>query len=238
MDTCHIEYLETVAEHGSISAAARALDLNQPSLTKILHRLEHEFGVPLFERSARGVKMTTFGERFLARSRLISREMRDLVTELKDLKSGRSGHVTVGTGQIWLSSILPSAIATCARQLPDLTTTIRTGAHEILLAQLHSGELDAFLGAVADDVGVEVQTTPVASVRFDLAAREGHPLTGAELTISAPRSSPNPLRNVRTMVNDETGKRKFVVPHVRRVGDSRLQFAAQTIPRRSRCLCG
>lgn len=177
MDTRHIEYLETVAEHGSISAAARALDLNQPSLTKILHRLEHEFGVQLFERNARGVKMTPFGERFLARSRLISREMRDLATELEDLKAGRSGHVTVGTGQIWLSSILPPAIAACARQFPDLTTSIRTGARRMLLEQLHRGELDVFLGAVADDVGVEVHTKPVASVRFDIAAREGHPLT-------------------------------------------------------------
>ena len=56
MDTNVIHYVITVAESGSISAAARKLFLSQPALTKQISKLESQIGVKIFDRSKRSWK--------------------------------------------------------------------------------------------------------------------------------------------------------------------------------------
>src|ERR1041384_4427354 len=58
-----------IAERGSLCAAARHLALAQPALTRSVHELERELGVPLFERRARGMILTPMGEAFVRRAR-------------------------------------------------------------------------------------------------------------------------------------------------------------------------
>ena len=54
-----ISYFLSVAERGNITAAARSLYISQPALSKQITLLEQEIGLPLFERQARGVTLTT-----------------------------------------------------------------------------------------------------------------------------------------------------------------------------------
>jgi DNA-binding transcriptional LysR family regulator len=51
-----------VTRAGSLSAAAQELSVSQPALTKNIRRLEQHYGVALFERKARGMALTPFGE--------------------------------------------------------------------------------------------------------------------------------------------------------------------------------
>lgn len=176
MDTEHIRYLEAVAEHGSISAAARALNMNQPHLTKLLRRLEAEFDVRFFERGARGVTMTPFGERFLRRARVVDREMRDIAAELAALRGGHGGHIAVGAGQAWLDGILPGALAGASRTLPGVTLTISTGPRPQLLEQLQAGAIDVYLGTLSDDHGVNIDALAIGEVSYRLTLRREHPL--------------------------------------------------------------
>lgn len=69
-----LEQLRTVvaiAEEGAVVRAARRLHLTQPPVTRRLRALEEELGVSLFERSARGMRPTASGVRFVEQARRI-----------------------------------------------------------------------------------------------------------------------------------------------------------------------
>ena len=71
MTLTQLRYAIAVAEAGSISAAATRLFIAQPSLSKAISELEGEMGVHMFERSARGVRVTEEGTRFLSYARQV-----------------------------------------------------------------------------------------------------------------------------------------------------------------------
>ena len=71
MELRHLRYFIAVAEEGSLTVAAeRRLHTAQPSLSRQIRDLEHEIGVPLLTRSARGVELTEAGKVFLDHARL------------------------------------------------------------------------------------------------------------------------------------------------------------------------
>ena len=59
----HLEYFIAIAEKGSVSKAAEALYVSQPSLSRVLKTMETEMGVPLFRRTPKGVSLTEQGEK-------------------------------------------------------------------------------------------------------------------------------------------------------------------------------
>src|SRR5688500_14945817 len=80
MELRHLRYFVAVAEEGSLTVAAeKRLHTAQPSLSRQLRDLEHEVGEALFERGARGVKLTPAGRAFLEHARLALKSATDAV---------------------------------------------------------------------------------------------------------------------------------------------------------------
>lgn len=79
-----MEYVMAVREQGSISGAARALFIAQPSLSQAIGKLEAEYGLWLFERNGTGVKETEAGREFLDRVEEIRAAMGELRRELEE----------------------------------------------------------------------------------------------------------------------------------------------------------
>lgn len=70
-----LEYLIKIAEAGSITQAAKELYISQPSLSNAMKELEKEMNISLFQRSSKGVVLTSEGEEFLSYARLINEQI-------------------------------------------------------------------------------------------------------------------------------------------------------------------
>lgn len=140
-----------VLENGSILRAAQALNLTQPSVTKVIHELEAYFGAPLLVRGNRGVTATPLGERILQRSKSFIADLRLLTDEVNAFLEGSAGHVIVGTlisASAWL---LPRAAQLLKQKAPKVLLSLRVGQMDQLFPALADGELDLVVGRVPDD---------------------------------------------------------------------------------------
>jgi DNA-binding transcriptional LysR family regulator len=87
-----IEYFVAVADHGTVTRAAQSLYVAQPSLSQAIRTLERKLGVTLFERSGRGLTLTTDGTLFLAPARQILSDVQlavEQVAAVRDVAGGR-----------------------------------------------------------------------------------------------------------------------------------------------------
>lgn len=79
MSIAQIRYFVAVAEEGHLGRAARRLHLSQPPLTRQIRSLEQELGVPLFERTPRGMRLLSSGEVLLVRARRILADLDEAI---------------------------------------------------------------------------------------------------------------------------------------------------------------
>lgn len=186
METRHIQFLNAVAEAGSISAASRTLGMTQSALSKIVARVEDELGARLFDRRARGVELNSYGRVFLERVNRIGMEMDDLVGEMRSIRTGVTGHVSFGAGETWERGILSRAIARSHELHPRLRVAVRTGSYTALVDDLWRGELSFILAQVRPEFDHDVLTVePIRDTVLMVTARRGHPLFAAEGDVDA-----------------------------------------------------
>ena len=107
----NLRYFTAVARHGSIREAADDLHIAQSALSRQIHKLEQELGVPLLQRHARGVVLTSAGEIFLRYARSSLRHVETVRSELDALKGLRRGTVTIHAIESLVPHLLPRAVA-------------------------------------------------------------------------------------------------------------------------------
>src|ERR1700760_1956654 len=74
----HFRIIEAVSQHSSLLRASAALSLAQPALTRSIHEIEEVLGLRLYERHAKGVRETQFGEALAASAKTILAELKSL----------------------------------------------------------------------------------------------------------------------------------------------------------------
>ncbi len=178
MELRHLEVIAAVAEHGSFTAAADALNTVQSNISSHVSRLERELGVTLVNRTTG--RLTPEGDAVLARTYRIMSEVDSLVSDLGALKAEVSGVVRagmIGTTARWL---VPHLLAECSELHPKLRLVVAEGTTTTLDPLLATGRLD--LGVVTLPVPGR-DLTSEALFREDLVlvvARDQDPVTGME----------------------------------------------------------
>ncbi len=112
------------AEEGSLSAAARALGLTQPTLSRQVAGLEEELGVALFERVGRGLELTPGGAALLEQVRA----MGDAAVNLKLAAVGQSntikGNICISATDLVTNLVMPILIPKLRRLHPDISVEL------------------------------------------------------------------------------------------------------------------
>jgi DNA-binding transcriptional LysR family regulator len=126
MDAADLKVFEAVARHGSMNRAATELNTVQSNVTARVRALEVELGVLLFQRHARGVKITPAGRRMLPFSARISKLLSDAKTAARD-DGVPDGILEVGTLETTAALRLPSVLATFTKAFPKVRPVVTTG---------------------------------------------------------------------------------------------------------------
>ena len=116
----HLRAFVAIADAGGFARAAERLHLSQPALSRQIHALEAELGVPLFDRMGRRVQLTSEGEDLLSRSRRLLAEADSLGERARALKSGTSGILRVGATPQVIENLLAGFLQRYRRRYPGI----------------------------------------------------------------------------------------------------------------------
>lgn len=142
MDIRQLLYFTTIAEEGSISAAAKKLHLSQPPLSYQMKLLEEELHLPLIERSARGIALTEAGRVLYKRAQGIL-ELSELIRkEMLAMASGFTGTLHIGTVSSSGASLLGWRIPAFHQKYPQIGFAIHEGNTFELMEMLESGLIE------------------------------------------------------------------------------------------------
>ena len=168
-----------IAGRGSLRAAARDLTLSQPALTRSVHELERELGGPLFERRARGMRLTPMGETFVRRATAILSEVRRAQEEAAQVQGGTSGKVAVGLSFAAHVALLPKALPAFRKRYPQVQLHIISGQLPALEARLTDGSVDFYVGPQQESLSAELVQDKLFDNTRVIIGRIGHPLQHA-----------------------------------------------------------
>lgn len=155
-----LQLLVALDRHRHIGRAAASLHLSQPAASLSLGELEKGLGLTLFERHARGVTPTAYGECLVRHARQLLAGLEQAREELQALQTGAAGKIRVGALPAVTTALLPQALAAYKREHPTSQVGVSEGSMDNLLPLLRAGELDLLVGRlmtrVADDVSEDV----------------------------------------------------------------------------------
>ena len=131
-----------VADAGSLTAAAAAIPIAQPALTRQLRELEREMGVQLVQRLPRGVRLTPAGVAFYESAQRILAEATQMSQRLARSRPGSRASVTVGVSPTLARVLLPGLFEHCANSPQDVVLRSREAFTPALLDWLERGIID------------------------------------------------------------------------------------------------
>ena len=176
MDTRDFEYLLAVHACGGIGRAAETIGISQPALTKAIQRVEAAIGLPLFERSGRGMKPTQAGTLFLERAKRISLEYEDALKEMRGIRTGEQGIVRLGYSPSMPNALVLGACRQLLQERPVARLKLTRRLARELMELLLNGTIDLAIAPVPHDRLHDFVVTELFDDRLFIVADQAHPL--------------------------------------------------------------
>ncbi len=176
----HFRDLLAVVETGSLRAAARHLGLAQPVITRSIQELEHELGVALFERHAKGVVLTERGAMFVERVEAFQAELQRARDEIAQSKEEMTGEISVALSPVTCMTLLPHILKTFNKRYPRVVLRISEGVFQTFETQLESGIIDFWVGPLELSIPhPRFAVERLLDTSRAVVGRVGHPLADA-----------------------------------------------------------
>lgn len=173
----HIRIFVSVYQEESITRAAEKLHMTQPATSLAIHEMEEYYHTKLFERSGRGIRVTSAGTRLYPSAARLLSLYDEMDAEMKNWDT--SGRLRIGSSISIGSCILPQLINRFSKKYPELELYVKVDSSDVIEQNILENHLDFALieGSVHSEklnssVFLDDELVPVCS-RF-------HPLAGAE----------------------------------------------------------
>jgi LysR family transcriptional regulator, nitrogen assimilation regulatory protein len=137
-----LRYFIAIADAGSLTAAAAAIPIAQPALTRQMRELESEMGVPLLQRMPRGVRLTQAGVTFYESAQRILAESTRLRQRLSHEQKPGQSKVTLGASPTLARVLLPGLLENCFNTLENIELSAREAFTPALMDWLEKGVID------------------------------------------------------------------------------------------------
>src|SRR5215469_14237994 len=178
MELRHLRYFVAVAEIENVSrAATQKLHVAQPSLSRQIRDLEDEVGVPLFERTARSVRMTDAGRAFLVEARAILKHTEDAVAKVRTIAGKFETELHVGDWPIATGRTMPALLRAYQKVMPNVKVKVHDWPLEKNIAGVRDGRLQlaVILPPLKANTFDDFPYAPLFRSDFFLAVSSDHP---------------------------------------------------------------
>lgn len=179
LDRQHLTILREINRLGSVTAVADRLNLTQSAVSHTIRRFEDYYGLKIWMKQGRGLRLTQAGEYLLDLAQRLLPQMEHAERVLSDFASGQRGALRVGMEchpcQKWLMRVTAPFLAAW----PDVDLQVCTAFRFDGVAALLDYEIDLLI--TPDPVEMpELRFTPVFDYELMLAVNENHPLAACE----------------------------------------------------------
>lgn len=189
MNLKQAQYVKTIAECGSITAAAKKLFVSQPSLSQMLRQLEQETGLPIFDRSTSPMRLTYAGEKYLHAAERILAANAELDSQLREIRHEHAGRLRLGISVTRAMQVMPLVMPIFQQQYPNVSLQMTESGSANLEEMLRGGSIDlafAALESTSPSLAYELleqETIGILAGRDTAVARQ-YP-TGTSLPVEA-----------------------------------------------------
>lgn len=212
-------YVKTIAEEGSVSAAAKKLYISQPSLSQMLRLVEAEVGVALFERSP--FRPTYAGERYLHAATVMLNTNEILSNELQEIRQEGSGRLRLGISRQRAAQVLPVVLPRFSKAYPHVVVELREAGSATLEQMVQEGEVDLALAATSPSLP-DLEYRLIQRETIGILAGKDSPLVtqvpsgvsiGLEAVGEGPFVSLKPGHNIR-IIQDLIFREHNIIPSI------------------------
>jgi LysR family transcriptional regulator, cyn operon transcriptional activator len=146
-----------IAEAGGLARAESRLRVSQPAASRQVLALEAEFGIPLFDRVGRRIKLTSEGEDLMRRARRLLQEADSFVERARALKSGQAGTLRVGGSTQHIENVLADFLPQYRRRHPSVDIDVIEDGGARIPERLERGDVHlALMNAGSEDFGMRL----------------------------------------------------------------------------------
>lgn len=173
----HLALLVALDDARNVHQAADAINVAQPSASRMLSDIEEAFGFRLFERNARGMQPTALGVVTLAYARRALTDLTRFAEDLDVKRRGGHGQLTVGAIMGAAPDLLAQAVAALKTERPLLNVRVLGETSDQVVQLLHRREVDLALGRLTTPLQHnDFSFEPLAHEPLVLVVRARHPL--------------------------------------------------------------
>jgi DNA-binding transcriptional LysR family regulator len=207
-----LESFVAVARSKSIREAAEAMHLTSSALNRRILDLEEELGAPLFDRHARGIRLSSAGEVYLAYAVRAIRDAEAVQSQIDDLGGLRRGNVNLAVIAVAANDRLTEIVAGFQHQYPKIAFSVHVAGADEVVASVLANQAD--LG-IAFNLSAEKDFYEIAERRYVMCAvvRRDHP-SAAQAGISISECANYPI----AMADRSWGGRRLLDEYLHRTG--------------------
>ncbi len=172
-----LQYVEAVAEHGSIQSASRSIGIAASAIDRQIKLLEERLGVLLFDRMTTGMSITPAGEMFVVLARRWRADENQILSDIKQMQGIDMGHIRIMAMDSLVNGLVPRFLARMAVKYPLVRIDVDVSTPDDAASALEDGRCDI---ALAFNLRPQRDVHIVWSTDLPLycVARPDHPLAG------------------------------------------------------------